>query len=65
MGDGSDLVYWIILCGLLTSFAWVLYKGWRSAGRDNELWRGWVRRHRKGQPPDRPSSPPTSGQMGD
>jgi len=65
VGDGSDLAYWIILFGLVALLTWVLYRGWRSAGRDSELWRGWVRRHRKGQPPDRPSLPPTTGQMGD
>lgn len=48
MGDGSNLVYLIILGALFASFAWFLYKGWRRAGTDSELWRGWVRRHRKG-----------------
>jgi len=57
MGDGSNIVYWVILGGLCAGFAWLLYKGWHSAGQDNDLWRGWVRRRPKGQLPDDPSLP--------
>ncbi len=65
MSHGSDFVYWIILGGLCAGFAWLLYRGRRSAGRDDELWRGWERRHRKGRPQDPPprlpDEPPDGG----